>query len=200
VKTIALAKKSPAIPFIALLRGINVTGRNQIPMAELRLLCEKLGWTNVQTYIQSGNLVFHADKTPAAPEIQLEQDIQRRFEFSIPVIVRAGADWPSYIAANPFAEASKSEPNAVTLILSKAPPKSDAARLLQERAAHGERVQRVGDVLWIHFAGGIARSKLSPALLDRLIGSTATARNWRTVLKIGEMTNGASQGLALGEI
>jgi uncharacterized protein (DUF1697 family) len=77
------------------------------------------------------------------------------------------------------------------LIVSKAPAKSDAARLLQERAANGERIFQIGDALWVHFAGGVARSKLSPALLDRLIGSTATARNWRTVLKLNELANGA---------
>ena len=75
------------------------------------------------------------------------------------------------------------------LALAKAPPSSDAVQALQERAANGERVVRTGDALWIHYAGGAGRSKLSPALLDRLVGSPMTTRNWRTVLKVGELVS-----------
>ncbi len=77
------------------------------------------------------------------------------------------------------------------LILSKNPPKPDAAIALQERATEDERVIKVGETLWVHFPAGVAKSKLSPALLDRIIGSTATARNWNTVLKIGELIENA---------
>jgi uncharacterized protein (DUF1697 family) len=73
------------------------------------------------------------------------------------------------------------------LALSKAPPKQDAVEGLREHALSGERIVQVGDALWIHFEGGVARSKLSPTLLDRLIGSVVTARNWRTVLKLDEL-------------
>ena len=182
--------------FIALLRGINVGGHNKVPMAELRTLCEGLGWEEVQSYVQSGNLVFEAPGEPASLkkglepaslEAELERAIQGRFGLSISVIVRAAADWPAYVAGNPFPGASESAPNAVMLALSKAPPKPGAAEGLRERAADGERIERVGDALWIHYAGGSARSKLSPALLDRLVGSPVTTRNWRTVLKLDEL-------------
>jgi uncharacterized protein (DUF1697 family) len=73
------------------------------------------------------------------------------------------------------------------LALSKLPPRPDAVPLLRERAVNGEHVAQVGEALWIHFSGGVARSKLSPALFDRLVGSPVTMRNWRTVLKLGEM-------------
>jgi uncharacterized protein (DUF1697 family) len=74
------------------------------------------------------------------------------------------------------------------LCLSKIRPKPDAAERLRERAAGGEHIGQIGDALWIHFAGGVARSKLSPAVLDRMAGSPVTARNWLTVLKLEEMT------------
>jgi len=173
--------------FIALLRGINVGGHNKVPMAELRALAEELGWAEVRSYVQSGNLVFEAEGEPASLEAELERAIERTFELSIAVIVRAAADWPAYVAGNPFPGASESAPNAVMLALSKAPPKSGAVEGLLERAAGGERVERVGDALWIHYAGGSGRSKLSPALLDRLVGSPVTTRNWRTVLKLDEL-------------
>ena len=173
--------------FIALLRGINVSGSNRIPMAELCSLCTKIGWTDVQTYIQSGNLVFSAYGKPAALEVALEQVIQKRFGFSIPVIVRPADAWPSYVKNNPFSKESAKEPKFTHLALSKLPPKANAAKELQGRAANGEKIVQKGDALWIHFPTGVGKSKLSPSLLDRLIGSPVTLRNWNTVLKLGEM-------------
>ncbi len=178
--------------FIALLRGINVGGHNKIPMAELRSLCAELGWKDVQTYIQSGNVVFTAGAAPAVLEAELERAIERRFGLVIAVIVRAATDWPAYAKSNPFPEASEKEPKAVMLALSKAPPKADAETALRERAVHGERIVQAGDALWIHFSDGVAGSKLSPALVDRLVGSPVTARNWRTVLKLGELAGQTS--------
>lgn len=179
----------PAI-FIALLRGINVGGRNSVPMAELRSLCEGLGWQDVQTYIQSGNLVFKAGAAPARLEADLERAIDRRFGVAAAVVVRAAADWPDIVAGNPFPEASRSEPGLVMLALSKAPPKPDAVERLSERAAAGERIARAGDAVWIHYAGGAGRSKISPGLLDRFVGSPVTTRNWRTVLELDELARG----------
>jgi uncharacterized protein (DUF1697 family) len=178
--------------FIALLRGINVSGRNMIPMPELRSLCAELGWEAIQSYIQSGNLVFQAESTPAKLETELERAIERRFGFSIHIIVRAAAVWPDYVQDNPYPDASQSEPNAVMLALSKAAPKADAVEKLQERATGGERIVQVRDALWLHFAAGMAKTKLSPALLDRLVGSPVTMRNWRTVRKLDEMARPSS--------
>lgn len=174
--------------FIALLRGINVGGHNRIPMAELRSICARLGWTEVRTYIQSGNLIFRAVGGDGAElERELEQAVERGFGLSIPVVVRTAADWSRLVGGNPYSAASEREPNRVMLALSKAPPRADAVDGLHARAADDERVTRVGDALWIHFAQGTGRSRLSPALLDRLVGSPVTMRNWRTALKIEEL-------------
>jgi uncharacterized protein (DUF1697 family) len=176
--------------FIALLRGINVSGRNKIPMPELRALCADLGWRDVQSYIQSGNLLFQAASPAAKLETQLEDGIKRHFALAIPVIIRPAAKWSAYAAGNPYPGASAREPNLVMLALSKTAPITGAVEQLRERASAGERVTQVGDALWIHFAGGSARSKLSPALLDRLAGSPVTTRNWRTVLKLRDLAGG----------
>jgi uncharacterized protein (DUF1697 family) len=173
--------------FIALLRGINVTGRNKIPMAELRALCADLGWADVQSYIQSGNLLFQADATPVELEAELEGAIKRQFGHTISIIVRAAANWPAYVRGNPFPEASASAPNRVMLALAKARPKPDAVANLRQRAAGGEQIVQVGDALWFDYANGMANTKLTPALLDRLVGSPVTARNWNTVLKLNEL-------------
>jgi uncharacterized protein (DUF1697 family) len=177
----------PRKPFIALLRGINVSGHNKVPMTELRSLCLELGWQDVQTYIQSGNLVFTADRAAAKLEEELEGAITRRFGLAIAVLVRAAVDWSAYVHSNPFPDVSASEPSRVMLALSKTPPKEDAVQKLRERAVNGERIEQVEDAIWVHFAQGAATTKLSPALLDRLIGSPVTMRNWNTVLKLHEM-------------
>lgn len=182
LRPLALPRNRHVPTFIALLRGINVGGRNRISMEALRSLCDGLGWTGVQTYIQSGNLVFQADATAPALEADLEQAVELDSGLSIPVLVRDAAHWAAYLEANPFPAASGTEPNLVMLALAKQPPQGSAVDELRRRAGRGERVARTGDALWIHYAEGVGRSKLSPALLDRLAGSPVTMRNWRTVL------------------
>lgn len=175
--------------FVALLRGINVGGHNKLPMAELRALCAELGWADTRSYIQSGNLVFTAQGTAAELEAVLEQAIEDRFSLTVPAIVRAASAWPPYIDQNPFPHASEQTPNLVMLALSRNPPAADTESRLRERASESERISRTGDALWIHYGDGSGRSKLTPALLDRAAGSPVTTRNWRTVLKLGEMAS-----------
>src|SRR5262245_9998041 len=81
---------------VALLRGINVGGRS-LPMAGLRELCAALGWQEVRTYIQSGNVVFDSAKAPAALEDELEQAIAKTFGMKVPVIVRTAKQWTAYL-------------------------------------------------------------------------------------------------------
>jgi uncharacterized protein (DUF1697 family) len=173
--------------FIALLRGINVGGHRKIEMAALRALGAELGFTAIQSYIQSGNLVFASTGTTAAAEASLDRAIADRFGFPVEVLVRAAEAWPALVQGNPFLKACAQEPNLVMMALAKRPPSKDAATALRERATQGERIETAGEALWIHYAGGVARSKLSPALIDRLVGSPVTARNWRTVLKLAEL-------------
>ena len=93
---------------------------------------------------------------------------------------------------NPYPDASESAPNAVMLALSKAPPRPDAVEKLRERASTHERIVQVGNALWIHYGDGMAKSKLAPSLLDRVVGSAVTTRNWRTVLKLQELAHPCS--------
>jgi uncharacterized protein (DUF1697 family) len=170
--------------FIALLRGVNVVGRNKVPMADLRKLVERLGGDDVQTYIASGNLVFGMHGAPTAVASQLEGAIATRFKLEIPLILRSATQWAKYAPSNPFPTA---EPKKLHLCLSKAKPKKDAVAGLLERAVGGERIQLVGDALWVDYASGVGGSKVSPALLDRMVGSPVTARNWNTVQKLAQM-------------
>lgn len=174
--------------WIGLLRGVNVGGRTRVPMAELRTLAAGLGWREVETYIQSGNLVFAADGKGAALESRLERALSAEMGVETAVMVRSAAEWKGLIAANPFRQASEKEPNRVLIGLSKQPLAAEAGEALQAKAADGERVEAAGGALWFHYPAGVGRSKLSPSLIDRLAGSPVTARNWRTALKLAEMS------------
>lgn len=174
--------------FIALLRGINVSGHKKVPMAKLRTLCEELGFANVRTYIQSGNVIFSASEKQMELEAKLERAIAECFGFPVDTLVRAAKDWPNLIRQNPFLDACEKEPHLVLLCLSKRPPQKDAVIALRERAKNGERIEFTEGALWLHYAAGIAQSKLSPALIDRLVGSPVTGRNYRTVVKLGELS------------
>ena len=173
--------------FVALMRGINVGKTRSLPMAELRVLCGDLGFEKPETYIQSGNLLIDANGSAEAVATALESAIAKRFGFSIPVIVRDSAHWKAYRDGDPFANDANSLPNHVHLCLSRAKPAADAVEKLRERAADGERIERAGDAIWIDFTNGAGRSKLSPVLIDRLVGSPVTARNHNTVLMLQAM-------------
>jgi uncharacterized protein (DUF1697 family) len=171
---------------VALLRAVNVGGR-KLPMAELRALCTGLGWTDVATYIQSGNLVFTAPGTPEANEETLERAIEKEFGLDVPVVVRSKAEWAKYPGLNPFPGAAKDEPAKLHLLLSKRPPAKGAAEAIDARAKAGEQVREAGGALWIHYPEGAGTSKLTPSLIDRAIGSPGTARNFNTLLKLLEL-------------
>ena len=174
--------------FVALMRGINVGTVRKLPMADLRALCVRLGLGHPRTYIQSGNLLVDANGPVAALRRLLEKELAGHFGFTVDVIVRAAAEWERHVAANPFADDAKALPKMLHLYLPRDPLKAGAAKALEPRAQSGERIGAAGGALWIDYgANGVARSKLSPLLIDKACGSPTTGRNWNSVLKISEM-------------
>lgn len=173
---------------LALLRGINVGGGNKVPMADLRALCAELGWIRIETFIQTGNIVFEAEE--ADPAAALEAGIAVRFGLQIAVAVRTAAQWRALVAANPFPDAADAEPARLMVTVPKHALAGDAADALRERAGCGERVAEAAGALFIHYPGGAGRSKLMPGLIDRLAGTPCTSRNWRTVLALERMLAG----------
>ncbi len=172
--------------YVALLRAVNV-GQAKLPMAELREVCAGLGWKNVATYIQSGNVVFEAAGEPEALEAALEQAVTARFGFERPVIIRSAKQWAAYAAGSPFPDEEAERANVLLLGLAKAPVAAGAAEGLEARGAAGEQVRQERDALWFFFPDGSGTSKLTPKAIDKAAGSPVTTRNWRTVLKLQEM-------------
>lgn len=186
-----MAARKDGACVVALLRGINVVGKKKVPMATLRSLAEELGWRSVATYINSGNLVCEARGAPTTLASRLEAAIEEQFGFDVAVIVRTAADWRRYAAGSAFADAETTRPSHLLLALAQRAPPKDAARVLQPYCGGGERVAVRGDALWIDYASGVARSKLTPAVLDRAVGSPVTARNWNTVQALARMLEGS---------
>ncbi len=169
--------------FIALLRGINVGGNRKVAMPKLRELCAKAGLPDVQTYVNSGNLVFAAKDKAGRLEERIEAAIAAHHGFKVDVIVRSAKEWSGYVRGNPFPDASEKHPHLVHLLVPKRPLGCEVIAAFSAKAAGDERVESVGEVVWVYYAQGAARSKLAV-----VPGRTpVTARNWRTVLKLAEM-------------
>ena len=179
---------------IALLRGINVGGHNRLKMAALRSNLEGLGLRNVRTYIQSGNVVFDVDADGLDPGVcdalgeQIASRIQEKRGFRPRVLVFPAERLTAAMEANPFPEA-EAEPRRLHLFfLARAPAEPDVAAI-EESAASTERWAIRDDVFYLHAPDGIGRSKLV-SKLEKQLGVAATARNWRTILKLREMIDG----------
>ena len=180
--------------FVAWLRGINVgkagAGRKGVPMAELRDLATGLGFDDPRTHVQSGNLVFAARGTANALADRLEAAIRERFGFDVPVAVSAGKDLAAIAAACPFPSEVESEPNLVQIAFARTPPGKQILADLQPYQTAGERCALAKGHLWVLFPAGIARTKLTPAVLDRTFGTPVTMRNARTLRAVLELVDG----------
>ncbi len=172
--------------YVALLRGINVGGRNTLPMKELVALLEDLGCLNVRTYIQSGNVVLQSTgKSLSALAKQIGLKIKKHSGFEPHVLLLQLKDLERAISANPFPGA-ESDPKTLHFgFLESVPAKPDLDKLEMLRAK-SEQFRLIDRVFYLHAPDGIGRSKLA-ARSEKLIGVAMTSRNWRTVSKIRDI-------------
>ena len=179
--------------WVAWLRGVNVgkagAGRKAVPMAELRALAAELGWRGAQTYIQSGNLVFAAEGEAAALAAALERAIAARWGFDVPVVVSGLNDLNTLLDACPFPDAAATRPQLVHVGFSGAELPDGAVEVLEPYCVGGERVAVDGAALWVDFLGGVGRSKLTPAVLERAAGVPVTSRNLKTLRAVCEIAS-----------
>lgn len=170
--------------WIALLRGINVGGRNIVPMAQLRALCERSGCRSASTYIQSGNIVFGsevADRGELAG--LLERAIEATFGVTTPVVLRTFAEMREVASSHPFgADTSQSHVSFLA-----AAPSPDGIASLAGVDISPDRVEVTGSDVFLHYPNGVHGSRLTGALLERHLGVAGTVRNWRTVTKLAEL-------------
>lgn len=164
--------------WIALLRGVNVGGRAKVPMADLRALFEQLGFADVRTYIQSGNVLFEGKPEREA----IERAVRERFGVPAAVLLRTGEQLERVVAGHPFG-ADTSRTNVA--FLAERPPAA-AVRALAAVDSGDERVDVAGDHVYLHYPDGYGRARLTGALVERHLGP-ATVRNWRTVTTLAEL-------------
>jgi uncharacterized protein (DUF1697 family) len=178
------------VTHIALLRGINVGGHKIIKMEQLRKSCSALGWESVQTYVQSGNVVFQAPRQSAnALSEKLQERILRDFGFSVAVIVRTADEISKAIRANPFLK--KKGIDAARLyvtFLSRAPEKA-ALAALEKFSAPPDEFCCLGQEIFLYLPNGSAKTKLSINTFEKLLAVSATTRNWNTVNKLHAMSS-----------
>lgn len=171
--------------YTALLRGINVGGRTKVSMSDLRATCAAAGLDDVQTYIQSGNVVFSSTQR-SAPKIEasIERAIRDELGQDVTVMVRTAAQLGRIVERNPFA-ADDLPATALVVAFLKRRTTTKALDL----SAYGPETAAVhGTEVYLHYPNGQGRSKVTNAVLERLLGTPATARNWNTVGKLLALT------------
>lgn len=170
---------------VALLRAINLAGRNRVAMADLRELAEALGCRNARTLLQSGNLLFQPDRRSAAAfERAFEAAAARTFGFAIDFFVRSASEWEAIVAKNPFPSQAANDPGRLVVLFLKDAPTSAAVKALEAAVPGREIVRANGRHAYIYFPEGQGRSKLTTAVIEKHLGTRGTARNWNTILKI----------------
>jgi uncharacterized protein (DUF1697 family) len=179
---------------VALVRSINVGGRNKVAMEALRSLAEGVGLTDVTTYLQSGNLVGTTTGTPATVEQSLSDAIADQMGLAVPVVVRTADQLSEVIGALPFPHAA-TEPKALHVNFLQAEPDAERIRSLLEEAQQfaPDCLAVVGREAFVHSPGGYADTTLTTTFLERRLGVVATARNWRTVTVLAGMVGAGTR-------
>ncbi|MBV8244468.1 MAG: DUF1697 domain-containing protein [Candidatus Eremiobacteraeota bacterium] len=176
--------------YVALLRGVNVGG-NTLKMERLRALCADLEFDRVQTYLQSGNLVF-ATHLPAAKIAPLiERTIAGASRLPASVVVRTLAQMRSIIERSPFARKGGVAEERLYVTFLKEKPSEAALQALKLESAR-DRAQVLGTEIYLHVPGGYGETKLSNAYFEKALGVRATTRNWKTTNALLEMAQGLS--------
>jgi uncharacterized protein (DUF1697 family) len=173
---------------IALLRGINIGPHKRMKMEKLRASCEQLGFKQVQTLIQSGNVVFQAAKiSPEAISKKLEKQIETDFGFSADVIAQTKDELEKVIAKNPFVGVRGIEPARLHVLFLPEAPSPEAIKKLESLPLAPDKVHPAGKEIYFYFPNGVSGSSLWKHPLDRVLGVAGTMRNWNTVTKLYEM-------------
>lgn len=189
-------KEGGLAKYVALLRGINVGGNRKIKMADLKAVMTDAGFARVQTYVQSGNVVFEgADEGVADIAARLESVCEKAFGFHTEFIIRDEATFRAEAAACPYVTSDLEptegrEPKLLHIAYLLHTPDEARIRALIDGYDGPEDITLKGNVLYVYYREGSARSDFSALLTAKKLGTTPTSRNWNTVLKLLSMLDG----------
>jgi uncharacterized protein (DUF1697 family) len=178
-----------AARYAVLLRAVNVGGHNKVPMPWLRDAATDAGFTDVATYVQSGNLVLSSTSGAAAVGKSVAGLIQQEHGLDIEVIVRSRSDLAAVIKANPFPDAV-ADPKLLHVSFLAGKPSAATIKKLDPEEFAPERFAVKGSELYLWYPNGSGRSKMAAAPWEKRLGVRGTARNWRTVTTLLEMLGG----------
>lgn len=169
--------------YVALLRGVNVGGKNKLPMADLVRICREAGCQDVKTYIQSGNVVCRSEAPERELATRIAAGIEAQAGLRVPVVVRTRAELAA-VSSHPL----EAEPDLV-MFLADAPGPEALARLDPARSPGDTYLVR-GREVFLRCGRGLADTRLTNDYFDRTLRTTSTGRNWRTVQKLLELARG----------
>jgi uncharacterized protein (DUF1697 family) len=174
--------------YVALLRAVNLAGKNMVAMADLRDLLARLGFEDPRSLLQSGNLVFGAGKKSTTHlERLLGDEVRKRFEVTTDFFVRTAEEWKAIVAHNPFRQEAERDPGHLVVQFLKEAAAAQDVRDLQASIEGRELVRAKGREAYVVYPDGIGRSRVTTALIEKKLGTQATGRNWNTVLKLGAL-------------
>jgi uncharacterized protein (DUF1697 family) len=176
--------------YIALLRGINVSGQKKIKMADLRKILENQGFNKVQTYIQSGNVIFKSEVSNASDlEKKIKKGIEDAFNFDVPVLVKTLTELSQILDESPYKNPKDIESNQVYYSILKDKPEIGFKDHLDAKDYPNEEFLITENCAYLNCFKGAGKAKLNNTIIERKLKVTATTRNHRTMLKLLEMAS-----------
>lgn len=174
--------------YIAMLRGINVSGHKTIKMENLRALCSGLGFHNVETYVQSGNIVFQTPlENPAVVSKRIAEKILQSFGFDVQVIVRTSKEMRDVIANNPFLKEKNIDSSKLHITFLSETSQKDSLKKLETFSTSPDRFYPASQEIYLYCPVGYGRNKLSNVAIEKALSVRATTRNWKTINTLSEM-------------
>jgi uncharacterized protein (DUF1697 family) len=185
--------------FISMLRAVNVGGTSRIKMEPLRAAYEGLGFRDVRSLLQSGNVVFRSSvKDPRQLTTRIRQELERKFGLQIEVVIRTLPELESIFERSPVLSPRADPAKLLVMFLSGVPDAQGQARLV--KAHKGPEMLEVrGPEVYLYYPDGVGRSKLTTAVLESHLGTVGTARNWNTLSKLVEAARDVERGVGAAE-
>jgi uncharacterized protein (DUF1697 family) len=176
--------------FISILRGINVSGQKKILMADLKVLYENLKFKDVRTYIQSGNVIFKSNEPLSDIEFEkkIEDQIFKKYDFHVPVIIRSEDEIRKIISANPFLKEKNIEQKKLHVTFLSNIPDKENVESIEKMDFSPDKFMISGKEVYLYVPNGYGETKISNTFFEKKLKVKATTRNWNTVNKLSELS------------
>ncbi|MBL0286158.1 MAG: DUF1697 domain-containing protein [Bacteroidetes bacterium] len=174
--------------YIALLRGINVSGKNLIKMTDLSIVFTSIGISKIKTYKQSGNILFeHSSLDTDLLQKEIELSIKYQFQLNVPTLIRSKTEWTKIIEKNPFNDPLKYDENSLHLTFLNQIPSVDQIEKLMVKNVGTDEFKILEREIYIHCPNGYGKTKFTNTFFEQQLKMNCTTRNWKTLQALEEM-------------